>query len=175
MHIAKRRHSTAGCSSNCSVRRVKAGTLVFTVAGSCRELQSCRPTAGSFSPKDRSYLDDGSSAPIGDAVALLSPRTSHPTRHSLSAGIWKAFLPRVDLDTFRLQIGGHVGTPLSLSVADLRRQFEPVSLVALNQCSGATRAVFLNRESRAVSGEMARWAMRVGPECGCATCWIAPG
>ena len=37
----------------------------------------------------------------------------------------------VDLDTFRLQIGGHVGTPLSLSVADLRRQFEPVSLVAL--------------------------------------------
>src|SRR6516225_4335080 len=34
----------------------------------------------------------------------------------------------VDLATFRLQVGGHVEKPLSLSVSDLRSQFETVSL-----------------------------------------------
>ncbi len=62
----------------------------------------------------------------------------------------------VDLDTFRLQIGGHVGTPLSLSVADLRRQFEPVSLVALNQCSGNSRSFF---EPRVPGGQWRNGAM----------------
>lgn len=51
----------------------------------------------------------------------------------------------VDLNTFRLQIGGFVNSPLSLSVADLRSQFEPVSLVAVNQCSGNSRSFFAPR------------------------------
>jgi sulfite dehydrogenase len=48
----------------------------------------------------------------------------------------------VDLRTFRLNIGGHVRTPLQLSMHDLRSQFEPVSLVAVNQCSGNSRSFF---------------------------------
>ena len=51
----------------------------------------------------------------------------------------------VDLSTFRLQLGGHVEKPLSLSAADLRRQFEAVSLVAVNQCSGNSRSFFQPR------------------------------
>lgn len=48
----------------------------------------------------------------------------------------------VDLRTFKLTVGGHVQKTLSLSVDDLRKQFEPVSLVAVNQCSGNSRSFF---------------------------------
>ncbi len=62
----------------------------------------------------------------------------------------------IDLDAFRLQIGGHVGKPLSLSVADLRRQFEVVSLIAVNQCSGNSRSFF---EPRVPGGQWRNGAM----------------
>lgn len=56
-----------------------------------------------------------------------------------------AGLPRsVDLRTFRLTLAGHVERPLSLSYDELRR-LEPVSLVAVNQCSGNSRALFTPR------------------------------
>ena len=42
----------------------------------------------------------------------------------------------VDLRTFKLSIDGHVQKPFSLSVDELKKQFEPVSIVAVNQCSG---------------------------------------
>lgn len=47
-----------------------------------------------------------------------------------------------DLKEFRLRVGGHVASPLSLSVDELRTKFEPVSYVALNQCSGNSRGLF---------------------------------
>ncbi len=54
-------------------------------------------------------------------------------------------LPRsVDLRTFRLTLAGHVERPLSLSFDELRT-LEPVSLVAVNQCSGNSRAFFTPR------------------------------
>jgi len=52
---------------------------------------------------------------------------------------------QVDEAAFRLAIAGHVESPLSLSLADLRRQFEPVSVVAVNQCSGNSRSHFQPR------------------------------
>jgi len=48
----------------------------------------------------------------------------------------------VDLQTFKLEVGGHVQKPVSLSIEELRRQFEPVSIVAVNQCSGNSRSYF---------------------------------
>jgi DMSO/TMAO reductase YedYZ molybdopterin-dependent catalytic subunit len=48
----------------------------------------------------------------------------------------------VDLRTYRLNISGQVQHPLQLSLDDLRTQFEPVSLVAVNQCSGNSRSFF---------------------------------
>jgi len=49
---------------------------------------------------------------------------------------------QIDTRTFRLTLGGHVGRPLSLSLSDLRRQFEPFSLIAVAQCSGNSRSFF---------------------------------
>lgn len=49
---------------------------------------------------------------------------------------------KVDTKTFRLTIQGNVEHELSLSLDDLRQQFEPVSVTAVNQCSGNSRALF---------------------------------
>ena len=48
----------------------------------------------------------------------------------------------IDLRTFKLNVGGHVQKPLSLSLDELKKQFEPVSIVAVNQCSGNSRSFF---------------------------------
>src|SRR5258708_40136744 len=48
----------------------------------------------------------------------------------------------VDLRTFRLNVSGHVQQPLQLSADELRLQFEPISIIAVNQCSGNSRSFF---------------------------------
>ncbi len=62
----------------------------------------------------------------------------------------------VDAQTFRLQIDGHVEKPLLLSLAELRRHFETVSTVAVNQCSGNSRSFF---EPRVPGGQWKNGAM----------------
>ena len=41
----------------------------------------------------------------------------------------------IDPDAFRLTIQGKVDRPLSLSLAELKTGFEPIELVAVNQCA----------------------------------------
>ena len=48
----------------------------------------------------------------------------------------------VDTAAFRLSVGGHVERPLSLALDELRTKYEPVSLVAVAQCSGNSRSFF---------------------------------
>jgi DMSO/TMAO reductase YedYZ molybdopterin-dependent catalytic subunit len=62
----------------------------------------------------------------------------------------------VDLRTFRLSVAGHVDRPFSLSVDDLKRQFEPMSLVAVAQCSGNSRSFF---DPRVAGGQWGNGAM----------------
>ena len=49
---------------------------------------------------------------------------------------------KIDIDTFRLYIGGAVGRPLALSMNDLKTKFTPDSVVALAICAGNSRATF---------------------------------
>ncbi|MEW5847440.1 MAG: molybdopterin-dependent oxidoreductase [Myxococcota bacterium] len=49
---------------------------------------------------------------------------------------------RVDLATWRLQLDGHVERPQQWSLADLFQRFKPVSVAAVNQCSGNSRSRF---------------------------------
>src|SRR3989442_7813083 len=62
----------------------------------------------------------------------------------------------IDPGVFRLQIGGHVQKLASLSMNDLRTQFEPFSLIAVNQCSGNSRSLF---EPRVSGGQWRNGAM----------------
>lgn len=62
----------------------------------------------------------------------------------------------IDPETFRLQVRGHVETPLSLSLEELKRDFEPVEIVAVNQCSGNSRGFV---EPRVGGGQLGHGAM----------------
>ena len=61
----------------------------------------------------------------------------------------------VDPDTFRLEVRGLVDSPLTLSLADLKR-FEPVEVVAVCQCSGNSRAF---SQPRVAGGQLGHGAM----------------
>ena len=43
---------------------------------------------------------------------------------------------RINIDTFRLYIGGAVDKPLALSINDLKTKFPPDSMIALAICAG---------------------------------------
>ncbi|MFZ5791058.1 MAG: molybdopterin-dependent oxidoreductase [Pseudomonadota bacterium] len=62
----------------------------------------------------------------------------------------------LDPDTHRVEVKGLVNTPLSLSLADLKTGFEPVEIVAVNQCSGNSRGLF---EPRVAGGQLGNGAM----------------
>ena len=47
---------------------------------------------------------------------------------------------RVDLNEWKLKIEGNVNRPLAFSFSDLMQKFKPVSLAAVNQCSGNSRS-----------------------------------
>jgi len=51
----------------------------------------------------------------------------------------------VDLSAWRLRVEGNVGRTLSLSFDDLVNRFSPVSVAAVNQCSGNSRSRFTPR------------------------------
>ena len=51
-------------------------------------------------------------------------------------------LTKIDIDTFRLRIGGAVDQPLALSINDLKTKFTPDSIVALAICAGNSRGTF---------------------------------
>ncbi|MEY2599132.1 MAG: hypothetical protein RLZZ142_1391, partial [Verrucomicrobiota bacterium] len=82
---------------------------------------------------------------------LLTPNDAFFVRYHLS------HLPlEIDPDTFRLQIKGLVQTPLSLSLHELQTRFEPVEVIAVNQCSGNSRGFF---EPRVPGGQLGNGAM----------------
>ena len=49
---------------------------------------------------------------------------------------------KIDRDTFRLRINGHVKNELELSLNDLRTKFTPFTITALAQCAGNSRSFF---------------------------------
>jgi len=82
---------------------------------------------------------------------LLTPNDAFFVRYHLSD------LPTaVDPESFRLAIGGHVETPLSLSLEALKRDYPVQEIVAVNQCSGNSRG-FL--DPRVGGGQLGNGAM----------------
>lgn len=63
---------------------------------------------------------------------------------------------RIDPRTYRLAVGGAVANPLSLSLDSLKKDFEPIEIVAVNQCSGNSRGYV---EPRVGGGQLAHGAM----------------
>lgn len=63
----------------------------------------------------------------------------------------------IDGDRHVIKIGGNAaGKPYELTMEELRRRFEPVELVAVNQCSGNSRGLF---NPRVTGGQLTNGAM----------------
>ena len=62
----------------------------------------------------------------------------------------------VDLATWRLSVEGSVGRPLKFSMSDLISKFKPVTVAAVNQCSGNSRSKF---QPRVPGGQWGHGAM----------------
>jgi len=83
---------------------------------------------------------------------LITPNDAFFVRYH-NAGIPTS----VDGDTHVIKIGGNAaGKPFELSMADLRSQFKPVEIVAVNQCSGNSRGLF---SPRVTGGQLTNGAM----------------
>src|SRR4051812_7568524 len=59
-------------------------------------------------------------------------------------------------EKFRVQIKGKVNSPRVFSLAELKTQFEPAEVVAVNQCSGNSRGFF---QPRVPGGQLGNGAM----------------
>jgi sulfite dehydrogenase len=82
---------------------------------------------------------------------VLTPNDAFFVRYHLSG------LPtEIDPRSFRLAIGGHVETPLELSLDALRRDFPVSEVVAVNQCSGNSRGFVT---PRVAGGQLGNGAM----------------
>lgn len=83
---------------------------------------------------------------------LITPNDAFFVRYH-NAGIPTS----IDGDKHVIKIGGNAaGKPFELTLADLRTQFKPVELVAVNQCSGNSRALF---NPRVTGGQLTNGAM----------------
>lgn len=69
---------------------------------------------------------------------------------------WSGIPTSIDPTTFRLKVAGKVVTPLELSLTQLKKIADPVSVVAVNQCSGNSRGFF---EPRVNGGQLGNGAM----------------
>ena len=89
---------------------------------------------------------------------ILTPNDAFFVRYHLAT---IPSMQQLSTETFRVAVKGKVSQPLSLSVAELKAQFENVELTAVNQCSGNSRGFFVPRVPGGQSGNgamgNARW------------------
>ena len=81
---------------------------------------------------------------------VITPNDAFFVRYHL-AGIPTS----IDPEAFRVNVKGHVDSPLALSLAELRK-FENIEVVAVNQCSGNSRGFF---KPRVGGGQLGNGAM----------------
>jgi DMSO/TMAO reductase YedYZ molybdopterin-dependent catalytic subunit len=83
---------------------------------------------------------------------LITPNDAFFVRYH-NAGI----PTEIDGDKHVIKIGGNaVGKPFQLTMAELRTQFKPIEVLAVNQCSGNSRGLFA---PRVTGGQLANGAM----------------
>lgn len=88
----------------------------------------------------RTFRPPNFETPLADLRSPFTANESFFVRYHLGV------IPEVDPRTWRLRVGGaSAQKKLELSLEELRRDFKPVSLVAVNQCSGYRRGLFTPR------------------------------
>jgi len=111
------------------------------------------------------YISEPEKAPLilltDRPVQLETPRSYFRTPFTPNDAFYVRWhLPeipnRVDLAEWKLKIEGNVNKPMALSLSELMEKFKPVSLAAVNQCSGNSRSRF---QPRVPGGQWGNGAM----------------
>src|SRR6266849_2164477 len=111
------------------------------------------------------YVSEPQKAPLilltDRPVQLETPRNYFRTAFTPNEAFYVRWhLPeipnQVDLEDWKLKIEGNVKKPVALSLSDLMEKFKPVSLAAVNQCSGNSRSRF---QPRVPGGQWGNGAM----------------
>jgi sulfite dehydrogenase (cytochrome) subunit A len=85
----------------------------------------------------RAFRPPNFETPLADLVPAFTPNDAFFVRYHL------ALIPEIDPRSWRLSVAGaSAAQSLSLSLSDLRENFEVVTLAAVNQCSGNRRGLF---------------------------------
>jgi DMSO/TMAO reductase YedYZ molybdopterin-dependent catalytic subunit len=82
---------------------------------------------------------------------ILTPNDAFFVRYH-----WSGIPTSIDPAAYRVRVGGLVGTPLDLSLDALKQLAPSVEIVAVNQCSGNSRGLFVPRVN---GGQLANGAM----------------
>ena len=111
------------------------------------------------------YVSEPQKAPLilltDRPVQLETPRSYFQTAFTPNDAFYVRWhlseIPnRVDLAEWKLKIEGNVNKPLALSLSELMEKFKPVSIAAVNQCSGNSRSRF---QPRVPGGQWGNGAM----------------
>jgi len=109
-----------------------------------------RPTTSAFPQKGTMILQRSSPPLLETPISIFDAHDFTPNDRFFVR--WHYPFPTsVDPARHRLRISGHVGKPLSLSLADLAR-LPRVTLAAVNQCAGNGRGLFAPRMAGAQWG-----------------------
>src|SRR5579864_7995433 len=111
------------------------------------------------------YVTEPQKAPLilltDRPVQLETPRSYFQTAFTPNDAFYVRWhLPeipnRVDLADWKLRIEGNVNKSIALSLKELMEKFKPISLAAVNQCSGNSRSRF---QPRVAGGQWGNGAM----------------
>jgi DMSO/TMAO reductase YedYZ molybdopterin-dependent catalytic subunit len=127
-----------------------AGTFLLSALGGARGEEAPTPAdaskdvlialAGKKPLIKRSFRPPNFETPLADLRHPFTANDAFFVRYHL------AVIPEIESRTWRLRAGGASTTrPLELSLDDLKRRFERVTLPAINQCSGNRRGLFSPR------------------------------
>src|ERR1700730_9665915 len=128
--MVTRRELLLGTAGGWLVERVWAGEAADTLTA----LPGKKPLIR------RAFRPPNFETPLADLAAPFTRNDAFFVRYHL------AVIPQVDPGTWRLQIAGtSAQRPLTLSLRELRSDFEHVSVAAVNQCAGNRRGLFTPR------------------------------
>lgn len=152
----------AGMTAGLMIRRACAAdssTVIFPFANGKREIAP----AGMFAEKGAMVLQRTRAPLLETPWEVLSRHVFTPNDRFYVRWHFANFPNHIDIspDKFRLRISGKVNRPFEISVFDLVRDFAPIEIAAVNQCSGNSRGFVVPRVPGAQWGHgamgNARW------------------
>jgi len=152
----------AGVTAGLMIRRARASepsTVIFPFANGKREIVP----AGTFAEKGAMVLQRTRAPLLETPWEVLSSHVFTPNDRFYVRWHFADFPNHIDIspDKFRLRISGKVNRPLEISLFDLVRDFAPIEIAAVNQCSGNSRGFVVPRVPGAQWGHgamgNARW------------------